>query len=519
MSHALLTPFFAQADAQPQRIALVIDGQHLSYATLRDRSIGFAKHLHAAGVAPGDRVALLLDNSEALVIGLLAVQAAGAVAMALHPLTRAEKLAGILQRTDAKALLTNQAFAPAWRDALARSPACLGWVEGLGHAEHNLHTWPTADELEKAVADRTMAIAMTSAEGEDALAFISHTSGTSGVPKGVMLSQRNLRWACDVVADYLGLHAEDRIGCALPLSFNYGLTHLFMALARGATLVLHRRFMFPAAVIDGWKKESVTMAPLVPTSLGMLLRHANFNAQNLPALRSVSNAAAALPAVFQEALAQRFPDMRLFSMYGQTECTRISFLPPEELAAHPRSVGRGFAGQTHWLEDENGQRLPLGSSGQLLVCGPHVMLGYWGDAEETARKISIDPLTNARTLRTGDLFRSELSGHLHFVARSDDIIKTRGEKVSPREVEDALLRLAGVRECAVIGIDDTLIGQAVHAFVVADPSAGLSERHVIRHCLSFLESYMAPKSVSFVDALPKTDTGKVLTRSLRAALP
>jgi acyl-CoA synthetase (AMP-forming)/AMP-acid ligase II len=519
MNHLLLAPFWSQADAHPQRIALVLDEQRISYADLRDRSLGLAMHLRDAGVAPGDRVALLLDNSEALVTGILAVQILGAVTMALHPLTRAEKLAGILHRTEAKALLTHRAFAPAWRASLAAAPACLAWVEGLEHAEPSVATWPAPETLEvaarRAGEHGGFVVPLASTQDQDALAFISHTSGTTGVPKGVMLSQGNLRWVCDTVAEYLGLRADDRIGCALPLSFNYGLTHLWMALSCGASLVLDRGFSFPLAVTERWKKEGVTMAPLVPTSLALLLQHASFNARELPTIRTVTNAAAALPAVLQDALLARFPEVALFSMYGQTECTRISYLPPDELATHPRSVGRGLKGQDHWLEDESGQRLPLGSTGQLVVSGPHVMLGYWNDAEETARKISEGPLPHTRTLHTGDLFRSEASGHLHFVARSDDIIKTRGEKVSPREVEDALLRLEGVRECAVLGVDDPLLGQAVHAFVVADPQAALSERLVIRHCLNHLESYMAPKFVSFVDTLPKTENGKVLKRSLR----
>ena len=200
-------------------------------------------------------------------------------------------------------------------------------------------------------------------------------------------------------------------------------------------------------------------------------------------------------------------------MYGLTECKRVTYLPPEQLDVRPTSVGRGMPNEEVWLVDEAGQRLPNGSTGELVVRGSNVMLGYWDKPEATAQRLRPGPAiggqAGAPVLHTGDLFRTDSEGYLYFVARKDDIIKSRGEKVSPKEVENALYAIEGVFEAAVIGVPDELLGQAVKAFVVCQPGVTLTEREVIRQCLARLESFMAPKHVEFVEALPKTDTGKI----------
>jgi acyl-CoA synthetase (AMP-forming)/AMP-acid ligase II len=233
---------------------------------------------------------------------------------------------------------------------------------------------------------------------------------------------------------------------------------------------------------------------------------ANFD---LGALRMITNTAAALPEGHIRRLQALFPQATLYSMYGLTECKRVTYLPPEQLAIRPTSVGRGMPNEEVWLVDDEGRRLPNGSVGELVVRGSHVMLGYWEKPQETAARLKPGPLPGESVLYSGDLFRTDEQGWLYFVARRDDIIKTRGEKVSPREVESAIHGLEAVYEVAVVGIDDEVLGQAVKAYVTLKPGAHLTERDVIRHCLDRLESFMAPRVVAFVDSLPKTDTGKI----------
>jgi acyl-CoA synthetase (AMP-forming)/AMP-acid ligase II len=202
-------------------------------------------------------------------------------------------------------------------------------------------------------------------------------------------------------------------------------------------------------------------------------------------------------------------------MYGLTECIRASYLPPGEVDARPGSVGRGVPNQVHWLVDEAGHRLPPGSSGELVVSGPHVTPGYWERPLETADRVQGGAAPGERVLRTGDIFRTDGDGYLYFVSRKDDLIKTRGEMVAPREVESAIYELDGVTGCAVFGIEDERLGHAVKACVTLRPGTALVARDIIRHCLARLESYKAPKLVDIVAELPRTESGKIRHASLR----
>jgi acyl-CoA synthetase (AMP-forming)/AMP-acid ligase II len=196
-------------------------------------------------------------------------------------------------------------------------------------------------------------------------------------------------------------------------------------------------------------------------------------------------------------------------MYGLTECQRVSYLPPGQLDLRPTSVGRGMPNEEVWLVDDEGRRLPDGATGELVIRGSHVMRGYWEKPDETAARLRPGPNPGELVLYSGDLFRTDAEGWLYFIARRDDIIKSRGEKVSPREVENAIASLEGVLEVAVIGVPDPVLGEAIKAFITVVPGTRLSERDVIRHCLAHLEHFMAPGYVEFVESLPMTGTGKI----------
>jgi acyl-CoA synthetase (AMP-forming)/AMP-acid ligase II len=201
-------------------------------------------------------------------------------------------------------------------------------------------------------------------------------------------------------------------------------------------------------------------------------------------------------------------------MYGLTECKRVTYLPPHQLDIRPTSVGRGMPNEEVWLVDESGHRLANGNTGELVIRGSNVMRGYWERPAETAQRLKPGILPGEVLLYSGDLFRTDDEGWLYFVARKDDIIKSRGEKVSPREVENAIYSLDGVMDAAVVGVADEVLGQAVKAFVVLKEGCRLTERDVIRHCLQHLENFMAPKHVEFVAELPVTDTGKIKKSAL-----
>jgi amino acid adenylation domain-containing protein len=498
--------FEATAARLPDKTALVCGEQRLSYDALHARVRAIAAGLRRRGVVPGDRVVLTLEAGCTYVAALHAVLGLGAVMVPLSPTTKRERLAFVLQDTEAAAWLGEpRALAADGGVMQAQCPALRSlWA-------------PDTDDL----ADPRTAPGSTPAIDQD-LAALIYTSGSTGRPKGVMLTHHNMTSAWASVQTYLGLAEDDVIGLALPPMFSYGLYHVLMGLGLGATVVLERHAAFPRKVAQTLERERVTVFPAVPTLLAALLQMPGIAGFDHRRLRIITNAAAALPTALVPPIGAAWPQARFFSMYGMTECKRISYLPPEELARRPASVGRGMPNQQHWLVDESGRRLGPGHVGELVVRGSHVMRGYWRRPEETAARLRPVGDSGGRlsggsglALHTGDLFRMDEAGYLYFVSRLDDIIKSRGEKVAPREVEEALHELPEVAACAVVGVPDAQLGEVVKAFVTLRPGTTLAARDIVRHCLARLESHMAPKFVDFVDALPTTESGKVRHATLR----
>ncbi|MBX3621413.1 MAG: AMP-binding protein [Rhizobacter sp.] len=497
--------FEASVRATPHKLALVADGQRLSYADIDAQATQLAAALQARGVQRGDRVATFLDNGVEAVVALYAALKCGAVVMPVNPLTKADKLAYLLNDSRASALIAHAVLRSDFDAALAHNRSVhTCYVVG----DHTPAASPDPRCLPYAAARSGAALQPVASIDQD-LAAIIYTSGSTGEPKGVMLTHLNMVSAARSISTYLELQSDDVILCALPLAFDYGLYQVLMAFLKGATVILERSFAFPVKVLETMEREQVTVFPGVPTMFSLLMNLKTLREHPLPSLRKITNTAAALSEEHIRQLRSLFPHALLYSMYGLTECKRVTYLPPEQLDIRPTSVGRGMPNEEVWLVDERGQRLPHGSTGELVIRGSNVMRGYWDKPEQTAQRLKPGPIAGEMVLYSGDIFRTDDEGWLYFVARKDDIIKSRGEKVSPREVENVLYGMPGVLEAAVIGVPDPVLGEAVKAFVTPKPGVTLQERDVIRHCQAHLESFMVPKHVSIVDELPKTDTGKI----------
>jgi len=286
-----------------------------------------------------------------------------------------------------------------------------------------------------------------------------------------------------------------------------------------ATLVLEASFAFPAQVVRRVQEEGVTVFPGVPTVFASLLAMHRNAPIPMPSVRRFTNTAAHLPDDYVAPLLEMSPGALVYKMYGLTECKRVCYLEPELVTSKPGSVGRAIPGTETFVLRDDGTTAPPGETGVLHVRGPHVMMGYWNLPDETARMLVPGRYPGERMLCTHDFFRTDADGFLYFVGRSDDIIKSRGEKVSPVEVENALASIPGVREVAVIGVPDERLGQAVRAYVVRDVGADLDERGVRRAAAARLEAFMVPRDVVFVEALPRTDSGKVRKKSLMEPVP
>jgi amino acid adenylation domain-containing protein len=513
----LLHSFLAESAARtPDAIAVVCDGQRTTYRDIDRRSNGLAHALAARGVERGDRVVILGDNTLDTAIAFWAVLKAGAVASIIHPQTKSAKLGYLLRDCRARALIADHRLEPAFAEP-ARSSPDLATV---------MVTGTTADARVAAACERLAALpgltamADAIADAPDAappprrcidldLAAIIYTSGSTGEPRGVMMSHRNMVAATASIASYLEITRDEVILCVLPLAFDYGLYQMILAFSAGARVVLERSFAFPAEVIRTVADERVTGFPGVPTVFATLLGMDSLASYDLSAVRYLTSTAAALSVKHIEQLRRRFPAAKLFSMYGLTECKRCTYLPPEDLVRKPDSVGIAIPNTELWLVDECGRRLGPDQVGELVIRGATVMQGYWDKPEATAHKLRPGPVPGERVLYTGDLCRLDSDGYLYFVSRTDEVIKSRGEKVPPKEVESTLLGISGVREVAVIGVPDDLLGSAIKAFVVPEPGVVLDVSVLQRECRARLESFKVPHHIELCASLPRTSNGKI----------
>jgi long-chain acyl-CoA synthetase len=489
------------AECWPDRTALVAGIRRTSYAELNNLSDRLASGLGRCGVRRGDRVVVLLDNCTETVVSIFGALKAGAAFTVLNPSTKSHKLAGILRDEQPVVLITTCAGPAAAAVAELPQDARPPTVITVGDP-----SW--AALLAGPAVPRP-------ANSPDDLGCIIWTSGTSGTPKGVMSLHRDMTFAATAIAAYLENTADDVIFCALSLGFTYGLYQLLSCVSVGATLVLENGFAFPHHALDVMQRERVTGLPGVPTMFSLLLGLQGLSRYDLTSLRYLTNAAAPMPVEQVLSVERLFPQARFFSMYGQTECKRICYLPPEELAARPGSVGRAIPGTVAVVVDADGRVLPAGEIGELVVRGPHLMSGYWNAPDATAQRLRPGPAAGEVTLHTGDLFRTDDEGFLYFVSRADDIIKSRGEKVSPAEIEDVLRGLPGVVDVAAVGVPDPLLGEAVKAYVVIEDGSALTAREVRAFCARRLEDFMVPSQVEFCAELPKSENGKTLRRKLR----
>jgi len=271
--------------------------------------------------------------------------------------------------------------------------------------------------------------------------------------------------------------------------------------------------MYPRAILDTMAREHVTGFPIVPTICSILLQM-DLGSYSFPDLRYLTNTAAALPIEHIRKLREALPNIKIYSMYGLTECKRVSYLPPDQLDIRPGSVGRGMPNEEVYVVGEDGNRVGPGVVGELVVRGANVMKGYWELPEETDKVLRPGPFPGEKVLYTGDLFRTDDEGYLYMVGRKDDIIKTRGEKVSPREVENVLYSHPKIAEAAVVGVPDSVLGNAICAFVGLKAGETLTEMDVRAFCVDRLEDFMVPKIVQFRESLPKSANGKIAKKEL-----
>ncbi len=486
----------------PEKVALVSGSARVTYRSLRDCAGSFAAYLAGNGLRRGDRVGIYIDSSPETVIAIFGVFQAGGCIVVVNPATPAERLGYILNNCNASFLVASPAKGATVTQALSGCDVRPNMVWAAGDAPADSGT-----SFERIIAEHLPPPAVRLIDTD--LAAIIYTSGSTGKPKGVTHLHRSIMTAVDAIAEYLENNGEDVILNVLPLSSSYGLLQVLVTFRTGGRVVLEKGLGYPYEIIKRMKEERVTGMAGAPTMWAILLKLEGLEKEDFSPLRYITNAAAALPVSFVPRLRKVFPKTKIFLMHGLTECLRTTYLPPDEVETRTSSVGTGMTNVELWVEDADGQRLPPGHVGEMIVRGSTLMQGYWNDPEGTAKALIPGPYPWEKVLRTRDLFTMDKDGYFHFVARSDELIKSRGEKVSPIEVEDIIYTLEPVQEVRVIGVPDPVLGQAIKAEIVLKEGKKLELQEVKAHCRRFLEDFKVPQAVEFVASLPKTQGGKI----------
>lgn len=475
------------------RPALIDGARAWSFAELSDAIEALAGSLVMAGVQRGDRVAILLPKSLEECAAIFAVSRADAVFVPINPVLRAQQIRHIIEDSGAKALIT-----------LTETLEKLG--DGLGNLGNLavLRLDQPSKPVKPAPAARNI--------GQD-LAAILYTSGSTGAPKGVMLSHANLIAGTRIVRTYLAISAEDRILSILPFSFDYGLNQLLTVVEQGATIVLFS-FQMGDQIVRELAKNRITGLAGVPTLWAVLTKAAPSLAKTpLPNLRYITNSGGAVPEATVRRLRQVLPDTEIFLMYGLTEAFRSTFLPPSEIDQRPTSIGKAIPECEVFPLTTEGKRAKRGEPGILVHRGPTVSLGYWRRPEDTARVLRHNPLRDHHegseiVCWSGDLVYEDEEGYLYFVGRQDAMIKSAGYRISPTEVEDALMSTGHFRQVAAIGLPDEWLGQRLVALAVA-LSESADVEAAIKEVAANLPPHMVPSRIEIVSHLPMTPNGKV----------
>jgi acyl-CoA synthetase (AMP-forming)/AMP-acid ligase II len=474
----------------------VLDGNHvMTYRELREQVAVVAKALLARGHAKGDRIGILAENSPFFIAAYLGIIRAGLVAVPFQTDVAPETFQKIVVDAGIQDMIVS--------NRLLNRVRTWGLTAGIKLV--------TADSLTDSGGSSAMALPEITSESD--LAALMFTSGSTGSPKGVMVSHRNIECNTRDIISYLGLTARDRILVVLPFHYCFGASLLHTHLMAGGSVVLNNSFkLYPETVLQEMQQKECTGFAGVPSTYQILLRKSRFREMAFPSLRWFQQAGGKLPDPQIAELLASFPEVRYFLMYGQTEGTaRLSYLPPEHLADKLGSIGRGLPSTRLEVLKPDGQAVVPGSdeTGEIVASGANITLGYWNDPAETAKYF------RKGRLHTGDIARVDADGFIYVVERERDMIKSGGNRVSAKEIEDVIAGLPEVVEVAVLGMPHELLGEAIQAFIVAAPEYEITPESVQKHCRNRLPAFKVPESVVFLKNMPHNSSGKILKLKLK----
>ena len=489
----------------PLKTAAIFKEKEYSYEELTECAKNLAFHLVNTGIEKGDRIAIYMNNSWQSIVSIYGITLAGGVFLVINPQTKANKLNYILKDSGSKIVISSGNL----HSELSLAIKELNEINELILTEGEVLTNDSAFEFTnfEEIISSSEIVNLPKIIPND-LAALIYTSGSTGFPKGVMMTHQSMVFTSWSLIEYLRLTENERIMLVLPLAFDYGLYQLIMAITIGGTLIIEHSFNFPPTIFRQIEKLKPTIFPGVPSIYAMMIATHKKTGLTFDCIEKITNTAAALPEEFIADLKKIFPNALIFKMYGLTECKRVCYLEPELNDEKPNSVGKAIPGTEVFLLSPEGNRVGPGETGILHVRGPHVMAGYWNNEELSNKMLKPGLIPGERVLCAHDLFKMDEDGFLYFLGRNDDIIKTRGEKVSPVEVENIIYKIAGIKEVVVLGFPDVILGESIVAFITTHDQITIQEREIQQECMAQLEPFMVPQKIILLSEMPKSSNGK-----------
>lgn len=504
-----------QAAEQPEKIAYHFMGKDTTYGEFEQTIGRFAQGLQNLGVQKGDHVAFLLGNTPHYLIALYATMRLGATAIPVNPIYTQDEISYILRNGDVKAVIALDALLPLVEVGVQAFPEVMTFVvcETTADVAEKVAALSPEAKAKTHLFSQVIASAAGSVEpvdvAQDDTAIILYTSGTTGTPKGAMLTHGNVYSNARDVSTYLGYRADDRIIATLPVFHVFALTVVVNApLISGATVLLAPRFS-PSEIFALAKEQQATVFAGVPTMYNFLYLLPEGKPEDFSTIRLAISGGASLPVALLHNFEQKF-NVRVSEGYGLSEASPVTCFNPLDRDRKAGSIGTSINNVENRVVDVNGRQVPVGEVGELVVRGPNVMKGYYKMPEETAMAI------RDGWLYTGDLAKEDDEGYFYIVDRKKDMIIVGGYNVYPREVEEVLFAHDNVVEAAVVGYPDPNFGEAVHAYIVLKEVAATTTDDILAYCAQHMVKYKVPTVVEILDELPKNTTGKILRRSLKA---
>ncbi len=487
----LIQDFLHQsANLYSDKVAIVHGKERVTYSTLMAFAHQVTTWLKERTLAVGARVAILTDNPTHYISSYFGILQAGGVVVGVNTQTSERSLETVLLDCGVSYVLVS-----------GRSLKYSRYIASLLCVQEVLDIGSLFQEPALSEKIQTLEIPQVLPKHT---AQIIYTSGTTGRPKGVMLSHSNLVANTRSIIEYMHLTKLDTAMAVLPFFYSYGNSVMLTHLAVGGTLVVNQSFVYPNVILEQMIDEKVTGLSGVPSTFAILLHRSAASEYSFPNLRYLTQAGAAMSPKLAHELKELFPHSEIFIMYGQTEASpRLSYLAPRDLSRNPGSIGKAIPGVTLEILKKDTTPAAIGEVGEIVASGENIMQGYWQRPEETKAVLRDGKLW------TGDLAYHDEDGFLYIVSRKTDMIKCGSHRIAPKEIEEIILEIEAVHETVVMGKEDEILGELIHAYVVLKPNHFLTQKEIIKYCRKNLPAFKVPHQVILLDELPKTESGKI----------